>query len=142
MRCKACKAEVAREARAKAKRTPAPVVEIRPGLRLVVETPAEPAPEAVTDSAPVRQDTGGGRHRTAFETALAAADWINGTHAAAVEYARSLADLLDAASLEGILPGRAEPQYLLALKALGLHYVAPVKAAEAPAAPMLNVSNY
>lgn len=140
-RCKACKAEIERERRATAKRKPAPIVELRPGLRLVDRNPVEVAPAGPSVALGAEaQASGGGRHRTALEEAVAAATWLTSVHAAAVSYARSLADLLDASSLEGLLPGRAEPQYLLALKALGLVHTPAAAESDKPA--MLNVSGY
>lgn len=144
--CRACDAELSRERRATAKRTAAPVVELRPGLRLV-ESPQETAPAAPVPPGAVAQDVGGGRHTAALERAIGAADWLGPLDAAVIEYARGLARGLDAAEVSamsefGVSGVSESPQYLLALKALRLDAATRIKEAAAPSMPALSVANY
>lgn len=103
--------------------------------------------ESSAPYAPEAQDTGGGRHLTALNEALAAATWLTPVDAAVVEYARGLARGMDGAEARaveeyGVATVQESAQYLLALKALRLDAASRMKDA-APAAPaMLNVANY
>jgi hypothetical protein len=140
--CKPCKAEDQKARRARAKRGPADVVELRPGLQLVEYT------SPVAEAKPQRRRTAG-RHAEALEDALAAAPWIEAADAALVEYARSIARGMDAAeaAFEGDsdITVKPEPQYLAALKALRLDPASRHKAsaaAEAPAIRTFDASGY